>query len=421
MSEIFTPYKLGPIELRNRTIRSAAFEGMGKNNAPTEELFNYHRAVARGGIGMTTVAYAAVCQSGISFDSQLWMREEIVPELKRLTDAVHAEGAKASIQLGHCGNMTHRRTCGQTPMGAVNGFNLYSPTFYRKMKQEDIDFVVKSYGDAVRLAMKAGFDAVEIHAGHGYLISQFLSPYTNHRHDRYGGSLDNRMNFMRECIREVVKAADGKIAVTAKLNTRDGFKGGQEVDELIEVVHKQQADFALKLQAEQGKTALESAKAEVLNSENEKLKAELETAKNNTENETRMQQMQNEIENKAAKISNLQNEVQNLNNALTNRKTQLEEFEAKNKELQEQLEEANGRVLTLEQTSSAGNSELEELKEQLAAETLQKEDLAQKCQDFETKLAEMQTTISQTSENIDDVVARLEKVLEENGASYNNN
>ena len=235
MSEIFTPYKLGPIELRNRTIRSAAFEGMGRNNGPTEELFNYHRAVAKGGIGMTTVASAAVCRSGISFDSQLWMREEIVPELKRLTDAVHAEGAKASIQLGHCGNMTHRRTCGQMPIGASSGFNLYSPTFHRKMNQKDIDEVVKAYGDAVRLAMKAGFDAVEIHAGHGYLISQFLSPYTNHRHDRYGGSLDNRMNFMRECIREVVKAADGKIAVTAKLNTRDGFRGGQEVDELIEV------------------------------------------------------------------------------------------------------------------------------------------------------------------------------------------
>ena len=235
MSEIFTPYKLGPIELRNRTIRSAAFEGMGRNNGPTEELLNYHRAVAKGGIGMTTVAYAAVCRSGISFDSQLWMREEIVPELKKLTDAVHAEGAKASIQLGHCGNMTHRRTCGQMPIGASSGFNLYSPTFHRKMKQKDIDEVVKAYGDAVRLAMKAGFDAVEIHAGHGYLISQFLSPYTNHRHDRYGGSLDNRMNFMRECIREVVKAADGKIAVTAKLNTRDGFRGGQEVDELIEV------------------------------------------------------------------------------------------------------------------------------------------------------------------------------------------
>lgn len=208
---------------------------MGKDNGPTQELLDYHTAVARGGIGMTTVAYAAVCRSGISFNSQLWMREEIVPELKKLTDAVHAEGAKASIQLGHCGNMTHRSTCGEMPIGASAGFNMYSPTFHRKMNQKDIDFVVKSYGDAVRLAMKAGFDAVEIHAGHGYLISQFLSPYTNHRHDRYGGSLDNRMNFMRECIREVVKAADGKIAVTAKLNTRDGFRGGQEVDELIEV------------------------------------------------------------------------------------------------------------------------------------------------------------------------------------------
>lgn len=235
MSDLFTPYKLGNLELRNRTLRSAAFEAMCPGNRPSKELFDYHTAVARGGIGMTTVAYAAVCKSGVSFDTQLWMREEIVPELKALTDAIHAEGAKASIQLGHCGNMTHRRTCGCMPIGASNGFNLYSPTFHRKMKQEDIDFVVKSFGEAVELAIKAGFDAVEIHAGHGYLISQFLSPYTNHRKDEYGGSLENRMRFMIRCIDEVVRVNNGRIAITAKLNTRDGFKGGQEVDELIEV------------------------------------------------------------------------------------------------------------------------------------------------------------------------------------------
>ena len=97
MSGLFTPYKIGPTELRN--IRSAAFEGMCPGNAPSKELFDYHTAVARGGIGMTTVAYAAVCQSGLSFESQLWMRKGIVPELKKLTDAIHAEGAKASIQL----------------------------------------------------------------------------------------------------------------------------------------------------------------------------------------------------------------------------------------------------------------------------------------------------------------------------------
>ncbi len=235
MSDLFTPYKLGTLELRNRTIRSAAFEAMCPGNRPSQELFDYHTAVARGGIGMTTVAYAAVCQSGLSFDTQLWMRKEIVPELKALTDAIHAEGAKASIQLGHCGNMTHRRTCGCKPIGAVNGFNLYSPTFYRKMTVKDIDEVVKAFGEATELAIEAGFDAVEIHAGHGYLISQFLSPYTNRRKDEYGGSLENRMRFMNRCIDEVVRVNAGRIAITAKLNTRDGFKGGQETDELIEV------------------------------------------------------------------------------------------------------------------------------------------------------------------------------------------
>ena len=235
MSKLFTPYKLGNLELRNRTIRSAAFEAMCKNNRPTQELFDYHTAVARGGIGMTTVAYAAVCESGLSFDSQLLLCKEIIPDLKKLTDAIHAEGAKASIQLGHCGNMTHRSTCHCMPIGASNGFNLYSPTFYRKMTKEDIEYVAKSFGDATRICIEAGFDAVEVHAGHGYLISQFLSPYTNHRKDEFGGSLDNRMRFMRMCISEVVKAAGDKIAVTAKLNTSDGFNGGQTTEELIEV------------------------------------------------------------------------------------------------------------------------------------------------------------------------------------------
>ncbi|MCQ2143613.1 MAG: NADH:flavin oxidoreductase [Bacteroidales bacterium] len=235
MSELFTPYKLGTLELRNRTIRSAAFEAMCPGNRPSKELFDYHTAVARGGIGMTTVAYAAVCQSGLSFDTQLWMREEIVPELKALTDAIHAEGAKASIQLGHCGNMTHKRTCGCMPIGASAGFNLYSPTFHRKMTLKDIDEVVEAYGHAVELAIEAGFDGVEIHAGHGDLISQVRAPYTNHRHDEYGGSLENRMRFMERCVDASVKAADGRIPVFAKLNTRDGFKGGQETEELIEV------------------------------------------------------------------------------------------------------------------------------------------------------------------------------------------
>lgn len=234
-SVLFTPGKIGPLTLRNRTIRAAAYEGMCPGNAPSDQLYAYHRAVAAGGIGMTNIAYAAVTQSGLSFERQLWLRPEIVPGLKRITDAIHSEGAAASIQIGHCGNMSHKRICGCTPISASSGFNLYSPTIVRGMRPSEIRSMARAYGEAVKLAREAGMDAVEIHAGHGYLISQFLSPYTNHRKDEYGGSLSNRMQFMKMCLDEVMKAAGRDMAVVVKTNMRDGFKGGMEIDECLEV------------------------------------------------------------------------------------------------------------------------------------------------------------------------------------------
>ena len=234
-SPIFTPVQIGPVTLRNRVIRSAAFENMAYGNRPSQDLYDYHVAVARGGVGMTTLAYASVSRSGLSFDGQLWMREEIVPELKRITDAIHAEGAKAAIQLGHCGNMTHRATCGCTPVGASTGFNLYSPTFVRGLRKDEIYALVEDFGKAVALAREAGFDCVEIHAGHGYLISQFLSPYTNHRHDEFGGSLENRMRFMQLVIRKVLEVAGNDLGVIVKMNMHDGFKRGMQAPECIEV------------------------------------------------------------------------------------------------------------------------------------------------------------------------------------------
>ena len=235
-SKLFTPFQLGPLTLRNRTIRSAAFESMGKDFGPTQQLKDYHVSVARGGIGMTTLAYASINRSGVSFNSQLWLRDEIVPALKDITDAIHREGAAAGIQIGHCGNMTHWSTAGSFPVSASNGFNLYSPTFHRRMSHSDIRQTVKDFGCAVKTAHEAGFDSVEVHAGHGYLISQFLSPWTNRRRDEYGGSLENRMRFMRECLSEVVEAAARlKMAVIVKHNMEDGFKGGIEVAESIEI------------------------------------------------------------------------------------------------------------------------------------------------------------------------------------------
>jgi 2,4-dienoyl-CoA reductase-like NADH-dependent reductase (Old Yellow Enzyme family) len=232
---LFTPFKLGPVTLRNRTIRAAAFEGMCPGNLPSEELFRYHHDVAAGGIGMTTLAYAAVEQSGLSFPHQLLLNLRAVPGLRKITDAVHHEGAACSIQIGHCGNMSKASMAGRMPLAPSAGINLYVPTFTHRMNNADIQLVVKSFGNAVNLAREAGFDAVEVHAGHGYLISQFLSPYTNKRKDSFGGSLENRARFMLMVMEEVRKAAGNDIAVLVKTNIRDGFKGGTEIDECIEI------------------------------------------------------------------------------------------------------------------------------------------------------------------------------------------
>lgn len=237
-NNLFTPARIGPVELRNRTIRSAAFEGMGKDNNPTPMLHDYHVSVARGGVGMTTLAYAGINRSALSFDTQLWLRPEIVKPLRQITDDVHAQGAKASIQIGHCGNMTHIKTAGGIPVGASGGFNLYSPTIVRALRPDEIRQMARDFGTAVSLARDAGFDCVEVHAGHGYLISQFLSPFTNHRRDDFGGTLDNRMRFLRMVMEEVMRAAGQDMGVIVKTNMRDGFKGGLDIDDCLTVARE---------------------------------------------------------------------------------------------------------------------------------------------------------------------------------------
>ena len=234
-SKLFTPYQLGPITLRNRIVRSAAFENMCRGNRPTQQLQDYHVSVARGGVGMTTVAYCAVDLSGVSFDGQLYVHDEILPDLKKLTDAIHAQGAKASIQMGHCGNMTHFYTCHCMPVSASNGFNLYSPTIHRRLKVSEIKTLVKKFGESVDFARKAGFDCVEIHAGHAYLISQFISPRTNHRRDEYGGSFENRVRFMNEVLEEVMKHAGDDMAIVVKTNMWDDCWRGSDIEEGIKI------------------------------------------------------------------------------------------------------------------------------------------------------------------------------------------
>jgi 2,4-dienoyl-CoA reductase-like NADH-dependent reductase (Old Yellow Enzyme family) len=164
----------------------------------------------------------------------MWMRPEIVPALRRLTDAVHGEGAAASLQLGHCGYFADTRVIGGRPIGASRVFNTYGLSFPRPMTEADMERVVGDFAAAARLAREAGFDAVELHFGHGYLVSQFLSPFTNRRRDRWGGSLENRQRLALEVTRAVRAAVGPSFAILAKLNLSDGFAGGLELDESIE-------------------------------------------------------------------------------------------------------------------------------------------------------------------------------------------
>jgi 2,4-dienoyl-CoA reductase-like NADH-dependent reductase (Old Yellow Enzyme family) len=211
---------------------------MCPGGSPSEALIDHHRAIASGGAAMTTVAYCAVSSDGRSYATQLLMTPERVPLLRRLTDAVHREGAATSIQLGHCGYFAETRVIGTRPIGASRVFNTYGLTFPRPMQDPDFERVVSDFASSARLAKDAGFDAVELHFGHGYLVSQFLSPYTNRRDDRWGGSIENRMRLAVEISRAVRSAVGPSFAVLAKVNLVDGFSGGLELEESIEVARR---------------------------------------------------------------------------------------------------------------------------------------------------------------------------------------
>lgn len=236
-SAVFTPLRLGPVTLRNRFIRAGANEGMVLDGAPTKALVKHHRDMAAGGVGLTTVAYGAVAKVGRTLPNQVWMRPEILPDLRALADAVHAEGGAISYQLTHGGSfVTSVKVDGPT-MSASGGFNkaglMRGNLFQREMTRADMDLVIQQFVDAAELCRQAGFDAVEIHMGHGYLLNQFISPLSNKRKDEYGGSAENRARFPVEVLRRVKEKVGDRMAVLAKINVADGVPGGATVEDAI--------------------------------------------------------------------------------------------------------------------------------------------------------------------------------------------
>ena len=232
----FSPIQLGPVRLRNRVIKAATSEGRSPEGLVTTDLIDFHRSFAEGGIGMTTVAYCCVSPQAASAPGQIVMSDRALPGLRRLTDTVHTAGAGISAQLGHAGVVAHKRLTGVTPLAPSRFINPSSGAYCREIRRDEIAGIIDQFGDAARVAVDAGFDAVELHFGHLYLPSSFLSPLLNRRKDEYGGDIDNRSRLVREIARRVREVVGNRVAIIAKLDMDDGLPGSIWIDEALRTV-----------------------------------------------------------------------------------------------------------------------------------------------------------------------------------------
>jgi 2,4-dienoyl-CoA reductase-like NADH-dependent reductase (Old Yellow Enzyme family) len=231
--DVLAPARLGPVTLRNRIIKSATYEGLSRRGLVTDALIDFHVRLADGGVGMTTVAYCAVAPEGRTDRRQLYWRPAALPGLRKLTEAVHAAGAAVSAQIGHAGLVAGPGVTKGFPLGPT--CHLGALGLARGASDRDLARVTVAHGRAATMAIEAGFDAVEIHLGHNYLVSSFLSPRLNHRRDSFGGPLENRARLARNVARAVREAAGDRIAITAKLNIDDGVRGGFGLNEAVTV------------------------------------------------------------------------------------------------------------------------------------------------------------------------------------------
>jgi 2,4-dienoyl-CoA reductase-like NADH-dependent reductase (Old Yellow Enzyme family) len=238
---VFEAATLGPVTLRNRIIKAATFEGVMPDGLVTDKLVDFHRRVAAGGAAMTTVAYLAVSPEGRTDKRCIGLRPEARDGLRRLTDEIHAQGAAAAAQIGHAGPVANARSNGAPALAPSNGFSPMGSRL-RGASTDDIARITEDYRRAAEMVRDAGFDCVEIHLGHNYLLSAFLSPKLNRRSDHYGGSLENRARFPRRVVEVVRQAVGDRMAVTAKLNMADGVPGGFWLDESVEVARMLEGD-----------------------------------------------------------------------------------------------------------------------------------------------------------------------------------
>ena len=233
------PKKIGEIEIKNRFVRSATGERLASEDGRvTDELVQFYKVLAEGGVGLIITGITYVHANGKGIPNQLAIdRDDLIPGLRKLTDVVHqyGENCKIAIQLHHSGRQSMVLENPPAPSA------VFEPTFNvmpKEMTIKDIEDTIEAFAESARRAKEAGFDAIQLHAAHGYLLSEFLSPYTNKRTDEYGGSLENRFRIIEEIYKETVNSIGKNFPIFVKMNVDDFLEGGLKLDESIRIAEK---------------------------------------------------------------------------------------------------------------------------------------------------------------------------------------
>ncbi len=232
----FDATTIGPLSLANRFVRAATWEGLADDDGRvTPELTEVYVRLAKGGVGLILTGHAYVSPEGQAGPRQLAVHDDsLTPGLSEMVEAVHAAGGKIAVQLAHAGGRAPVRLTGLAPL-APSADSPYFETQVQAMTRAQIEAIAAAFGRAAERAKQAGFDGVEIHAAHGYLLSEFLSPAFNRRSDDYGGDAANRARFLLEVVAAVREAVGPDLAVMVKINSQDYLDGGLSSEECLEV------------------------------------------------------------------------------------------------------------------------------------------------------------------------------------------
>ncbi|HEY6873006.1 MAG TPA: NADH:flavin oxidoreductase [Geobacteraceae bacterium] len=250
MRKVFDETRINGMPLANRLVRSATWEGMcDADGRPTPKLAVFYANLAKGGVGLIITGYTFIRPDGRQLPGQMGIHDAgFADEMRALTRAVHGEGGRICLQLVHCGGQTSSRAIGGRPVAPSAVEAKQFPEVPAELAVAEIEALVRQFGEGAARARECGFDAVQFHAAHGYLISEFLSPLTNRRTDAYGGSRENRCRFLTEAYRSVRSAVGKDFPVMVKLNGSDNLEGGLDADDAL---------FAARLLDEEGVDAIE--------------------------------------------------------------------------------------------------------------------------------------------------------------------